>query len=119
QCGCISIPLRRRQDMVPKRSPVFRIILFVLVAALPAAAFATPAVKARGGGSSIEWQVSASGYDHVLLSVSAPDGTVVSREIAAGAPVLFELKELGKAVNGTYGYQITIVPRISDSVKAQ
>jgi len=105
--------------MVSKRSPIFRITLFVLVAALPVAAFAAPVAKARSGGSSIEWQLGTSGYDHVLLSVSAPDGTVVSREIAAGTPVLFELKDLGKVLNGSYGYQITIVPRISDSVKAQ
>ena len=105
--------------MISKRSLGFRIVLFALVAALPVAVFAAPVAKARGGGSSIEWQLGTSGYDHVLLSVSAPDGTVVSREIAAGTPVLFELKDLGKVLNGSYGYQITIVPRISDSVKAQ
>ncbi|HJQ35784.1 MAG TPA: tail fiber domain-containing protein [Thermoanaerobaculia bacterium] len=82
------------------------------------AAFAAPAGKAVGGGSYIEWQL-AGGHEKVILTVSAPDGEVYTREYAAGKPVSLSLKDLPNAGDGSYTYQLLLVPKVSGSLQAQ
>jgi hypothetical protein len=101
------------------RSPILRFVLFLLVIAMSTAIFAAPVGKAVGGGGSIEWQLSVSGHEKVVLTVSAPDGEVYSREYNAGKPVVFSLKDLPSADDGTYSYQLLVVPRVSAGVQKQ
>jgi endosialidase-like protein len=105
--------------MVVNRSPILRFILTLLVIAMPVAMFAAPVGKAIGGGSSIQWQLSVSGHDHVILTVSAPDGEVYSKEFAAGTPVEFSAKDLPALVDGEYTYQLTVVQRIPAGLREQ
>ena len=105
--------------MVVNRSPILRFILTALVIAMPVAMFAAPVGKAIGGGSQIEWQLSISGHEKIVLTVSAPDGEVYSKEFAAGTPVTFSAKDLPALVDGEYTYQLTVVPRISSGLKEQ
>jgi len=105
--------------MVVNRSPILRFILAALVIAMPVAMFAAPVGKASGGGSQIEWQLSVSGHEKIVLTVSAPDGEVYSKEFAAGTPVAFSAKDLPALVDGEYTYQLTVVPRIPSGLKEQ
>jgi hypothetical protein len=105
--------------MVVNRSPILRFILTVLVIAMPVAVFAAPVGKAIGGGTSIEWQLSVSGHERIVLTVSAPDGEVYSKEFKAGTPVEFSAKDLPALVDGEYTYQLTVVPRISAGLREQ
>ncbi len=104
--------------MVVNRSPIFRLIVAAVLIAVPMAAFAAPAGKAVGGGSYIEWQLSA-GYEKVILTISDPTGEVSTREYAAGKPVSLSLKDLPTAGDGSYTYQLLLVPKVSAALQAQ
>jgi hypothetical protein len=105
--------------MVVSRSPILRFILAALIIALPVAAFAAPVGKVSGGGSSLQWQLSVSGHEKVVLSVSAPDGEVYSFDYPNGKAVVFNLKDLPSADNGSYTYQLTVVPKIPAGLQKQ
>jgi len=105
--------------MVAGRSLTFRFILTLLVIAMPVALFAAPAAKMAGGGSYLEWQLSVSGHEKVTLTISAPDGEVYTREFAAGKAVVLSLKDLPSVVDGSYTYQLSFSPRVSQAVKEQ
>src|ERR1051325_27959 len=94
QGGCVFIAQGGGKDMVVSRSPILRFILAALILALPVAAFAAPVGKVSGGGSSLQWQLSVSGHEKVVLSVSAPDGEVYSFDYPNGKAVVFNLKDL-------------------------
>ena len=105
--------------MVVNRSPIFRFILTAALIAIPMTAFAAPEGKAVGGGHYIEWQLSGGGYEKVILTISAPDGEVYTREYAAGKPVSLGLKDLPAAGDGSYNYQLLFVPKVSAGLQAQ
>jgi hypothetical protein len=86
---------------------------------MPVALFAAPAAKMAGGGSYLEWQLAVSGHERVTLTISAPDGEVYTREFAAGKAVVLNLKDLPSVVDGSYTYQLSFTPRVSQAVKEQ
>jgi hypothetical protein len=105
--------------MVAGRSLTLRFILTLLVISIPVALFAAPAARMAGGGSYLEWQLSVSGHEKVTLTISAPDGEVYTREFAAGKAVVFSLKDLPSVADGSYTYQLSFTPRVSQAVKEQ
>jgi len=101
------------------RTPIFRFILVLLAIVIPAAAFAAPVGKAVGGGTYIEWVPQVSGYERMELTVSAPDGEVYRFEYLAGKAVVLNLKDLPSVGDGSYTYQLSVTPRISQAVREQ
>lgn len=94
----------------------------VLLASLTVPLFAgekknEPVGKSSGSAASIDWQISAD-HDRLLLTVAGPDGRFYSKEFAGGKPVTFRASDLDKAASdGTYVYELRLVPRISADVK--
>ncbi|HUP60155.1 MAG TPA: tail fiber domain-containing protein [Thermoanaerobaculia bacterium] len=98
------------------RSPIIRLTVVLLIVLMPAALVAGPVAQRSDHGSSVDWQVSATSYDRVLLTISTPGGDVIAREFKAGEPVTFNVKELANIDDGSYTYQLTVVPRIPERV---
>lgn len=94
--------------------------LFILNA-VPAFA-ANPArnesvARVSGSTSAIEWQPSIDN-ERLLLTVSGPDARVYVKDFPGGRPVVFRAADLDKlASDGTYIYELRVVPRISADVK--
>ena len=91
--------------------------LSFLLIALPVVLLANPIGTPGGGGSSIEWQITASGYEKVQLIVSGPDGEIYFKEFN-GARASFRLLDLGDEIlDGQYNYELRTVPRIPADVR--
>jgi hypothetical protein len=102
------------------KSPLFRFALVLTLLAIPIAAFADKEAigKPSGGGSAIDWQVKASGYDTIELTVISPSGDTYVRSFPAGRHPSFRLLDLGTEVeDGQYNYQLRLVPKFSNDVK--
>src|SRR5688500_2069847 len=104
------------------RSPLFRLMVFLIVLAMPVAVFAAtekknePVGKGSGSGSSIQWQTTVSGYDRIVLSVVAPDGEVYTKSFPAGKTPSFSLQDLPQVEDGQYTYELTVMPKVSGSL---
>jgi len=74
--------------------------------------------KTNAGGTQVEWQIGVDS-EKILLSVSGPDGTVYEKVFPAGKnPVMRMQDGPNKTLpDGSYMYQLRVVPRISDDVK--
>ena len=105
--------------MALTRSPIFRLVVALAILTVPVSAFAADAVgKANGGGASIEWLVSASNYEAVELTVSAPNGETISKKFPAGKTPSFRLLDLGSDLaDGQYNYQLRVVPKVSADLR--
>ena len=71
-------------------------------------------------GASIRWDV-AGPYAAATLSVSTPDGQVISKEFAAGTAPEFRLIDANgeRLPDGQYVYELRLTPIIAAEVKAQ
>jgi hypothetical protein len=95
---------------------------FVLLSlAIAAAAFAAkpiseaPAVTAdvTVSASAVQWQTAGS-FERLALTVGGPDGYTLQKEFAAGAAPVLRLQDLGaKLADGSYTWELRVVPRIS------
>ena len=95
---------------------------FVLLSlAIAAAAFAAkpiseaPAVTAdvTVSASAVQWQTAGS-FERLALTVGGPDGYTLHKEFAAGAAPVLRLQDLGaKLADGSYTWELRVVPRIS------
>jgi Chaperone of endosialidase len=98
------------------------IFCFVLVIAACNAVLAQsddrPFASITGLGSSVRWDV-AGPHAAVTLSVSTPDGQVVSKEFAAGAAPEFRLLNASgeRLPDGQYVYELRLTPIIAADVK--
>jgi len=101
------------------RSHMFRFVLVLLIIAMPVAVFGGGVGKATGGGSSIQWTLSVSGHDKVVLSISGPDGEVYTAEYPNGKAVNFNLKDLPSVEDGAYTWQLTAYPKIAPGLQKQ
>ena len=101
---------------------VSRILSIALITALPLVAFAKEKVSEPVGtttisASSIEWAPSAD-HDALELTVQNADGETWTETYHGKAA--FNIRSLGKGnVDGSYTYQLRLVPRVSGSVKSQ
>ncbi len=70
--------------------------------------------------SGLEWQARIA-MERSVLTISRPDGQVVRREISAGQPITFEAfdKAGNRLPDGAYTWQLELVPRISNDVRAR
>jgi hypothetical protein len=101
-----------------------RIAAIALIAALPVLALAKneeksePVGKTTASSSMIEWAPSVD-HEAIEVSVQTPDGDVWKDTFKNGKPV-FRVKDLGAGnVDGSYTYELRLIPRVSSSVKAQ
>ena len=103
------------------RSPIFRVTLFILLAAMPVALFGANEIgRIRGGGESIQWTTDVSGHAKIMLRVADPAGNVTELEFPAGKPLSFSLRDLaGKVVDGAYRYEMYVVPVVSPGLAKQ
>jgi hypothetical protein len=98
---------------------------FILLSlAIASAAFAAKPIDApmalnnmSVSASAIQWQASGT-FERVVLTISGPDGFMMTKEFASGAPTL-RLQDLGKMADGSYTWELRGVPRVSDEVKAR
>lgn len=99
-----------------------RILAIGLISILPVVAFAKekskePVGTMTVGSSSIEWAPSAD-HDALELTVTNADGDRWTETYKGRA--VFNLRALGNGnVDGSYNYELRLVPRISGSVKQQ
>lgn len=103
------------------RFPKIRFFAFVMIVAIPFAAFAADSVgRLSGGGSALGWQLNVSGHDSVSLRAVSPSGEVYTKEFKNGKSVQLSLSDLGTDLeNGTYQYELTVSPRVSSDVKSK
>ena len=101
------------------RSPLSRITVFLVLLALPTAVFAGGFAKMTGGGSNIEWQISASGYSSVQLRVARPDGQVEVFDFKQGRTPALNLQDLGSRMDGTYQWEMVLDANVPENVRKQ
>lgn len=99
------------------------VLCFVFVIAAGTAVLGQPAdqfASVTGLGSSVRWDV-AGPYAAATLSVSTPDGQVISKEFAAGTAPEFRLVDANgeRFPDGQYIYELRLTPIIAAEVKAQ
>jgi hypothetical protein len=91
---------------------------------LPAIALAKPSgadpiARMTASGSVAIWTTAVS-HDKIALTVVGPDGSVFQKEFAAGVTPMFRLQDLGgKTADGSYTYEMRIIPNVSSSVRQQ
>lgn len=94
-------------------------LLIVAAAALPLLAGTNPVGRMNAAPTFVEWQITADN-ERIQLNVSAPDGSVWSREFPAGRNPVYRLQESGnRSMDGTYQYELVVVPRISSAVRKE
>lgn len=99
------------------RFHLVRLAIAAILLAMPLAIFAGPAGKARGGGSSIEWQLSVQGHDRVELRVLTPSGDLITRTFKGGQTPTLRLQDLGTEIeDGSYNYELRVYQKISSDV---
>jgi len=78
-----------------------------------------PVGKMTVSAAAVEWQSSGS-FDRLVLIVSGPNGTTVTREFR-GSGAMFRVADLAPRMvaDGTYVYELRALPKISDEVKQQ
>ena len=94
-----------------------RLVMITLILAVPFAAFAAPIGKARGGGSSIEWQLSVQGHDRVEVRVLTPSGDVLTREFKGNQRPSLQLQDVDmQFADGTYNYEVRVYQKVTPDV---
>jgi hypothetical protein len=75
-----------------------------------------PAARVDFEATRVQWEPQVD-HDRTVLTVSAPDGTVARRELAAGQGVSWDLP--AGAADGTYHYELRLSPRIDASTRRE
>ncbi len=89
-----------------------------LVACFMGMAETEPIAEVMMGSSGINWMPKVS-YDRLILTVSAPDGTVMSKTFKGGSAPYFDLSFFdGKSVvDGSYTYELRLIPHMTRKVR--
>jgi hypothetical protein len=99
------------------RWTAFALVALCVLGATPGFAAQQPLARMDMGAAQVSWEPLVS-YQRITLTVSGPGGTV-RHEFAAGQRPSIDLAELGNATDGSYNYELRIVPQVSaDVVKA-
>ena len=102
------------------RFPKIRLITFLLIVAMPIAAFAADSVgRQMGGGSALDWQLNVSGYESISMRITSPSGEVYSKTFRPGKAVQIRTSDLGELEEGVYSYELSVNPSISKEVKSK
>ncbi|MGZ5474692.1 MAG: hypothetical protein ACXWG4_12120, partial [Thermoanaerobaculia bacterium] len=101
------------------RFPRIRFFAFLMIVAMPFAAFAAePVGRQTGGGSTMDWQLNATGHDRAQLRWVSPDGEPGSIEFPNGKNVTLSIRDLGTdLVDGQYSYELRLVPKFSKDLE--
>jgi hypothetical protein len=79
-----------------------------------------PVGHLTASGAAVQWMTSGVDHERVILTVVAPNGAVFHKEFALGTMPSFRLQDLGgRLTDGSYTYELRVVPRISDQAKSQ
>jgi hypothetical protein len=79
-----------------------------------------PVGHLTASGAAVQWMTSGVDHERVILTVVAPNGAVFHKEFALGTMPSFRLQDLGgRLTDGSYTYELRMVPRISDQAKSQ
>jgi hypothetical protein len=90
-----------------------------MVLALPITVFGAVG-KPSGGGSSIQWELSAGANDGVELRVIDPEGNLAfSKSFPAGKTPTLRLQDLAEVIDGQYTYELRVIPSVSADVAKQ
>ena len=89
---------------------VFAVFFLAIPLAAEPPAIADPAISS----SAIQWQTSVA-YERLLLTITTPDGAIVSKEFDGGQAATLRLQDLGVRVpaEGHYTWELRIVPKVS------
>ena len=102
------------------RFPQIRLITLLMIVAIPFAALtADPVGRRSGGGSVMGWDLNVSGHDSVTLTAVSPSGQVFEQVFKNGKAVQLRTSDLGELEEGTYTYQLSVSPKVSNDVKAK
>jgi hypothetical protein len=94
-------------------------LLLLPAIALAKSGSSDPIARMTASGSVAIWTTAVS-HDKVALTVVGPDGSVFQKEFAAGVTPLFRLQDLGgKVADGSYTYEMRIIPNVSADVRLQ
>jgi hypothetical protein len=94
-------------------------LLLVPAIALAKSGGSDPIARMTASGSVAIWTTAVS-RDKVALTIVGPDGSVFQKEFAAGVTPMFRLQDLGgKAADGSYTYEMRIIPNVSSDVRRQ
>jgi hypothetical protein len=97
------------------RFPRLLLTTFLIVIAMPLVAFA--GAKQRGGGSTMDWDVSSTGHEKATLTWSCADGEVGSAEFKNGKRVSLSVSDLGSDVaDGACSWELRLTPKVSSDV---
>ena len=101
------------------RFPGIRFLVILMIAAVPFAAFAAePVGRQTGGGSTMDWQLNATGHDRAQLRWVGPDGETGSIDFPNGRNVTLQIRDLGTdLVDGQYNYELRLVPKVSKDLE--
>ena len=103
----------------------FVLISLVCLLLIPTLSFAKssnsePVGHLTASASAVQWSTSGIDHERVLLTVVGPNGAVFHKEFAAGSSPAFRLQDLGaRLTDGSYTYELRMVPRISPEAKKQ
>ena len=89
-----------------------RVFIFLMIVAIPLAAFAAePVGRQQGGGSVMDWELRSTGHDKATLTWSC-NGEVSSLEFANGKRVSLSAADMGEA-SGTCSWDLRLTPKVS------
>jgi hypothetical protein len=66
----------------------------------------------------VSWQVAADN-DRVAMTITGPNDFLYNHEFANAHAVNLKVRDLGAPVDGSYTYEMRIIPRVSESVRKQ
>src|SRR3954447_11819132 len=102
--------------------------IFILSIAIVATAFAAKPVNDGPVGitadlnisaSALQWQTAGS-FERLALTVGGPDDFSFTKEFPAGAAPVLRLQDLGKMpADGSYTWELRVIPRISAQTRHQ
>src|SRR6185436_10376015 len=99
-----------------QRIGLVRFTVMAMAVAMPLAVFGASIGNPTGGGSSIQWPVTADSYTRIELRVVDPYGDIHKKSFNYGATVTFLVADLTEVVNGEYSYELVLIPNVSAEV---
>ncbi|HEX9984376.1 MAG TPA: tail fiber domain-containing protein [Thermoanaerobaculia bacterium] len=106
------------------RSPIVPLLTLVLTFPLSLPTFAAAEKKHEAvgktsvGAAGVDWQVTTSNHEALVLTVQAPNGDIVyEKTFNSGKNPSIRPNDLRNMQDGTYNYELRVVPRVSGHVK--
>ncbi len=99
-----------------KGSVAMFVAAIFMVLTLCATIYSSEVAKVVIGSQTIHFQPTVT-YSKLMVRVSAPDGIVYDKEFRSGTDPVLQLP--GGAIDGTYSYELTIVPAAADLVRPE